>query len=66
VAVPGGSTGAPVRGLWPDELWKGRWGDTPPYHVPVSVLTHHARVPLAKVAEQVGTPGAMHVVLRRE
>jgi len=37
----------PVRGPWPDEPWKGWWGDTPPYHVPVFVLTHHARAPLA-------------------
>jgi dihydrofolate reductase len=36
----------PVRGGWGDELWKGWWGDTPPYHVPVFVLTHHARKPL--------------------
>jgi len=33
----------PVRGPWPDESWKGWWGDTPPYHVPVFVLTHHPR-----------------------
>jgi dihydrofolate reductase len=33
----------PVRGPWPDESWKGWWGDEPPYHVPVFVLTHHAR-----------------------
>lgn len=33
----------PVRGAWPDESWKGWWGDEPPYHVPVFVLTHHAR-----------------------
>ena len=36
----------PVRGAWPDESWKGWWGDTPPYRVPVFVLTHHARRPL--------------------
>src|SRR5262245_31377349 len=36
----------PVRGPWPDEDWKGWWGDTPPYHCPVFVLTHHARAPL--------------------
>jgi dihydrofolate reductase len=36
----------PVRGPWPDESWKGWWGDTPPYHVPVFVLTHHARAPI--------------------
>lgn len=33
----------PVRGPWPDTGWKGWWGDNPPYHVPVFVLTHHAR-----------------------
>ena len=33
----------PVRGPWPDENWKGWWGDNPPYHVPVIVLTQHAR-----------------------
>jgi dihydrofolate reductase len=36
----------PVRGPWPDDSWKGWWGDTPPYHTPVFVLTHHARAPL--------------------
>ena len=33
----------PVRGPWPDESWKGWWGDEPPYHVPVFVLTHYPR-----------------------
>lgn len=33
----------PVRGPWPDDTWKGWWGNNPPYHVPVFVLTHHAR-----------------------
>ena len=37
----------PVRGPWPDESWKGWWGEEPPYHVPAFVLTHHARPPLA-------------------
>ncbi len=36
----------PIRGPWPNEDWKGWWGDEPPYHVPVFVLTHHARPPL--------------------
>lgn len=36
----------PVRGPWPDENWKGWWGDEPPYHCDVFVLTHHARKPL--------------------
>lgn len=36
----------PVRGPWVDDGWKGWWGPNPPYHVPVFVLTHHARAPL--------------------
>ncbi len=36
----------PVRGPWPDEQWKGWWGEEPPYHTPVFVLTHHAREPI--------------------
>jgi len=36
----------PVRGPWPDDEWKGWWGDEPPYHVPTFVLTHHARNPV--------------------
>lgn len=39
----------PVRGPWPTtgEPWNGWWGENPPYHTPVFVLTHHARAPLA-------------------
>jgi len=33
----------PLRGPWPDDSWKGWWGDGPPYHVPTFVLTHHPR-----------------------
>jgi len=36
----------PVRGPWPDDTWRGWWGDEPPYRVPAFVLTHHARAPL--------------------
>jgi len=36
----------PIRGPWADDGWKGWWGANPPYHVPVFVLTHHARPPL--------------------
>jgi len=36
----------PLRGPWQNEDWKGWWGDTPPYHTPVFVLTNHAREPL--------------------
>ncbi|MDP1890884.1 MAG: dihydrofolate reductase family protein [Gemmatimonadaceae bacterium] len=37
---------APTRGPWLDDGWKGWWGEEPPYHTPVFVLTHHARAPL--------------------
>jgi dihydrofolate reductase len=37
---------APSRGPWPDDGWRGWWGPNPPYHVPVFVLTHHARAPI--------------------
>ena len=36
----------PVRGPWLNDSWKGWWGDVPPYHTDVFVLTHHARAPL--------------------
>jgi dihydrofolate reductase len=36
----------PIRGPWPDLNWRGWWGDNPPYHVPVVVLTHHERPPI--------------------
>jgi dihydrofolate reductase len=37
----------PIRGSWADESWKGWWGEEPPYHVSVFVLTHHPRTPIA-------------------
>lgn len=37
---------SPIRGPWPDDEWKGWWGDDPPYHVPTFILTHHARGPV--------------------
>ena len=36
----------PIRGPWPDDGWKGWWGEEPPYHTAVFVLTHHARAPI--------------------
>jgi dihydrofolate reductase len=33
----------PIRGSWPNDDWKGWWGENPPYHVPIFVLTNHAR-----------------------
>jgi dihydrofolate reductase len=36
----------PIRGAWPDDAWKGWWGDNPPYHAPTFILTHHARPPI--------------------
>jgi dihydrofolate reductase len=36
----------PVRGDWPDDKWKGWWGDNPPYHAPTFILTHYPRDPI--------------------
>lgn len=36
----------PSRGPWPDDQWKGWWGDTPPYHAPTFILTHYPRPPI--------------------
>jgi dihydrofolate reductase len=57
----------PVRGSWPDESWKGWWGDNPPYHVPVFVLTHHPR---GSITMEGGTvfhfiAGGIHEALER-
>src|SRR5690625_3286181 len=41
----------PIRGSWPDEEWKGWWGENPPYHVPVFVLTRHKRQPVEMEGE---------------
>ena len=57
----------PVRGPWPDDQWKGWWGDEPPYHCPVFVLTHHARVPLEMKGGTVFhfVTGGIHEALER-
>jgi dihydrofolate reductase len=39
----------PVRGPWPDDRWKGWWGENPPFHTPVFVLTHHSRPSISMV-----------------
>jgi len=57
----------PIRGAWPDEAWKGWWGEEPPYHVPVFVLTHHPR---ASIEMKGGTTfhfvtGGIHEALER-
>jgi dihydrofolate reductase len=44
--VMGRNMFGPVRGPWTEPLWNGWWGDEPPFHVPVFVLTHHEREPL--------------------
>jgi dihydrofolate reductase len=41
----------PIRGPWPDDTWKGWWGDNPPYHCPVFVLTNHTRASIAMDGE---------------
>ncbi len=57
----------PIRGPWPDANWNGWWGDNPPYHTPVFVLTHHAR---ESITMQGGTifhfeTGGIEVALQR-
>jgi dihydrofolate reductase len=44
--VMGRNMFGPVRGPWQEEEWRGWWGDDPPYHAPVFVLTHHAHDPI--------------------
>ena len=41
----------PIRGPWPDDIWKGWWGDNPPYHCPVFVLTNHPRASMTMEGE---------------
>jgi dihydrofolate reductase len=48
-SIMGRNMFGPIRGPWPDERWTGWWGDNPPYHHPVFVLTHHPRPPLTMV-----------------
>lgn len=57
----------PVRGTWPDDKWRGWWGENPPYHVPVFVLTHHARPPLTMAGGTVFhfVTGGIHDALER-
>jgi len=45
-SIMGRNMFGPVRGPWPDESWKGWWGEEPPYHTPVFVLTHYPRAPI--------------------
>ncbi len=57
----------PIRGSWPDDNWKGWWGENPPFHCPVFVLTHHAR---ASMTMEGGTTfhfvtEGIHAALRR-
>jgi dihydrofolate reductase len=43
VEIMGRNKFGPQRGSWGDDEWKGWWGDNPPFHTPVYVLTHHPR-----------------------
>ncbi len=66
-SIMGRNMFGPVRGAWPDETWKGWWGDDPPFHTPVFVLTHHARPPISMAG---GTTfhfvtDGIHAALRR-
>ena len=57
----------PIRGPWVNDDWKGWWGDTPPYHTPVFVLTHHPREPIAMAGGTVFhfVTDGIHAALRR-
>lgn len=57
----------PIRGPWPDFNWTGWWGDNPPYHVPVFVLTHHPRPALQMEGDTVFhfVTGGIHEALDR-
>lgn len=57
----------PVRGPWPDENWRGWWGENPPYHVPAYVLTHHERPSLEMEGNNVFhfVTGGIEEALRR-
>ncbi len=57
----------PVRGPWPDDAWKGWWGDDPPYHVPVFVLTHYPRPSISMAGGTVFhfITGGIHEALAR-
>ena len=57
----------PVRGPWPDESWKGWWGDEPPYHCDVFVLTHHDRKSFTMKGETTFhfVTGGIHEALER-
>jgi dihydrofolate reductase len=57
----------PVRGHWPDDRWKGWWGDAPPYHAPVFVLTHHPResIPMDGGTTFHFVTGGIHAALER-
>ena len=57
----------PVRGAWPDDHWKGWWGDEPPYHCEVFVLTHHPRKSFAMKGDTTFhfVTGGIHEALER-
>jgi len=57
----------PVRGPWPNDAWKGWWGDTPPYHCDVFVLTHHPRASITMAGGTVFhfVTDGIHAALKR-
>ena len=57
----------PVRGPWPDDSWKGWWGDNPPYHCDVFVLTHHPRASITMAGGTVFhfVTDGIHAALKR-
>ncbi len=57
----------PIRGAWPDDDWRGWWGEDPPYHGPVFVLTNHSRAPIPMEGGTVFhfVTGGIHEALER-
>lgn len=65
--VMGRNMFGPIRGPWPDDAWRGWWGENPPYHGPVFVLTHHGRAPIEMEGGTVFhfVTGGIHEALER-
>src|SRR5262245_13763879 len=65
--IMGRNTFGPVRGPWPDDSWRGWWGNDPPYHCPVFVLTHHPRASIEMQGDTVFhfVTDGVHEALRR-
>ena len=63
--VMGRNMFGPIRGSWGDEQWRGWWGDDPPYHHPVFVLTHHPRAPTSCTGDRTDPARQRRAALRQ-